>query len=156
MFGNPNRAFVFQTRPQWREQQEGENTDSRKKQYRQRYPAVGPASSQHNLDCVGVENRSVDRCERRKRELRERFQSSRIFGVGIQRGEIGGHASEKKRWMKNADHQKKQIAIGLFDLELKKFVRAEQRQFQASNEDAGVKGGETKTQKQPAIKLPKT
>src|SRR6266700_2775673 len=95
-FGKPNRPFFFLTRPQWRQQQEGENTDSGKKQYRQRYPAVGPASSQHNLDRVGVENRSVDRYERRKRGLRERFQSSLIFGVGIQRGEIGGHASEKK------------------------------------------------------------
>ena len=92
-----------------------------------------PASSQDNLDRVGVENRSVDRYERRKRELRERFQSSRIFGVAIQRGEIGGHASEKKRWMKNADHEEEQIAVDLFHLELKKFVRAEQCQFQAGN-----------------------
>ena len=85
-----------------------------------------PASGQDNLDRVGVENRSIDRYERRKRELRKSFQPSWIFGVRIQRGEIGGHASEKKRRMKNADHQKKQIAVGLFDLELKKFVRAEQ------------------------------
>jgi hypothetical protein len=63
-----------------------------------------PASSQDNLDRVGVENRSVDRYEWRKRELRKRLQSSGIFSVGIQRGEIARHAGEKKRWMKNADH----------------------------------------------------
>jgi hypothetical protein len=54
------------------------------------------------------------------------FNPFRILGIEIQRREIGRHASEKKRWVKNADHHKKQIAVGFFDLELKKFVRAEQ------------------------------
>ncbi len=78
------------------QQERREDADSGKNEHRQRDPAVRPTAREDNLQRVGEEDCGVDRDERGKRELSERFQSARIIGGAIEFREIAGHAGEEK------------------------------------------------------------